>query len=74
MQLYSLYRGLEAYLWYDDRALQIARSLVRKLGKDRALVESWVQADRERKGRRGEHKQVYRAVVDICKPEMLYHL
>ena len=74
IKVHGICRTLEAYVWYDDCALQRARALVCRLGNEKALSESRLQADIERKGRRGEHKQVYRAVVDICRPEMLYHL
>ena len=65
---------LKAYLWYDDNALSTARSLVQRLGKERAIAESWARVAREQKGRAGESMQVYRAVIDITKPEMLYHM
>lgn len=74
MSVYNLCKRFRSYFGYDDHALLVAKSLVRRLGKEQALVESWEHAVRERGGGASEYIQIYRAVRDITKPEMLYHL
>lgn len=70
----SLYQCVRGYFYFDERSYYIAKSLAAKYGEEQARGLIRTYAERAEEVKAVEWQNVEKALRDLTRPQMPYHL